>query len=102
VSLAPDIVLLAHGSPDPRHAAGVEDLAAHVREHSPGRPVHTAYLDHHGPNATEAGANRSNAASSDLISSIMPDAAMNESTISFAIIVTATQPPARKMPAAGS
>jgi len=54
VSLVPDIVLLAHGSPDPRHAAGVEDLATHVREHSPGRPVHTAYLDHHPPGPRDA------------------------------------------------
>ena len=51
-----DIVLLAHGSPDPRHAQGVEVLATHVRELAPHRTVHTAYLDHHGPSATEAGA----------------------------------------------
>jgi sirohydrochlorin ferrochelatase len=51
-----DIVLLAHGSPDPRHAQGVETLATHVRELAPHRTVHTAYLDHHGPSATEAGA----------------------------------------------
>jgi sirohydrochlorin ferrochelatase len=49
MSPAPEIVLLAHGSPDPRHAAGVEALAARVRERAPGRPVHTAYLDHHSP-----------------------------------------------------
>lgn len=54
MSLAPDIVLLAHGSPDPRHAAGVEDLAAHVREASPSRAVHTAYLDHHPPRPRDA------------------------------------------------
>jgi sirohydrochlorin ferrochelatase len=51
-----DIVLLAHGSPDPRHAQGVEVLASHVRELVPNRPVHTAYLDHHSPSPTEAGA----------------------------------------------
>lgn len=51
-----DIVLLAHGSPDPRHAQGVETLASHVRELAPHRTVHTAYLDHHGPNASEAAA----------------------------------------------
>jgi sirohydrochlorin ferrochelatase len=45
----PDIVLLAHGSPDPRHALGVEALAEHVRDLEPGRPVHAAYLDHHPP-----------------------------------------------------
>jgi sirohydrochlorin ferrochelatase len=46
---APDIVLLAHGSPDPRHRAGVETLAEHVRSQAAGRAVHTAYLDHHPP-----------------------------------------------------
>ena len=49
MSTAPDIVLLAHGSPDPRHATGVEELAANVRARTPGRAVHTAYLDHHPP-----------------------------------------------------
>ncbi|WP_195908235.1 sirohydrochlorin chelatase [Nostocoides sp. HKS02] len=53
---ARDIVLLAHGSPDPRHAAGVEELAAHVRERIPGRAVHTAYLDHHPPSPSDAAA----------------------------------------------
>lgn len=43
------LVLLAHGSPDRRHAEGVEHLAALVRRLAPGRPVHTAYLDHHRP-----------------------------------------------------
>lgn len=52
-----DIVLLAHGSPDPRHAQGVEALATHVRELVPHRPVHTAYLDHHPPSPKDAGAN---------------------------------------------
>lgn len=51
----PDIVLLAHGSPDPRHAQGVEALATHVRALVPHRPVHTAYLDHHPPSPKEAG-----------------------------------------------
>lgn len=51
-----DIVLLAHGSPDPRHQAGVETLAAHVRALAPGRAVHTAYLDHHPPSPTDAAA----------------------------------------------
>ena len=54
MSRAPDIVLLAHGSPDPRHAAGLEDLAARVRETSPSRAVHTAYLDHHRPAPRDA------------------------------------------------
>ena len=47
-------MLLAHGSPDPRHAAGVEALAARVRALAPARPVHTAYLDHHPPSPAEA------------------------------------------------
>ena len=51
----PDIVLLAHGSPDPRHAQGVEALATHVRELVPHRPVHTAYLDHHPPSPRDVG-----------------------------------------------
>ncbi len=51
-----DIVLLAHGSPDPRHAQGVEALATHVRQLVPHRPVHTAYLDHHPPSPADAGA----------------------------------------------
>lgn len=50
-----DIVLLAHGSPDPRHAQGVEALATHVRALVPHRPVHTAYLDHHPPSPKDAG-----------------------------------------------
>src|SRR4051812_8963990 len=53
---AAEIVLLAHGSPDPRHSAGVEALAARVREHAPGRPVHTAYLDHQPPGPLEVAA----------------------------------------------
>ncbi len=52
----PDIVLLAHGSPDPRHADGVQALAAHVRTLAPTRAVHTAYLDHHAPGPAETGA----------------------------------------------
>ena len=51
---APGIVLLAHGSPDPRHAAGVEALATRVKALAPARLVHTAYLDHHPPSPAEA------------------------------------------------
>jgi sirohydrochlorin ferrochelatase len=51
-----DIVLLAHGSPDPRHASGVEALARRVRAAAHGRGVHTAYLDHHAPTPAEAAA----------------------------------------------
>jgi sirohydrochlorin ferrochelatase len=53
---APDIVLLAHGSPDPRHARGVECLAGNVRTLAPRRGVHTAYLDHHAPTPRDAAA----------------------------------------------
>lgn len=49
---APALVLLAHGSPDPRHAEGAEAVARRVRNLWAG-PVHTAYLDHHPPSATE-------------------------------------------------
>jgi sirohydrochlorin ferrochelatase len=50
----PDIVLLAHGSPDPRHRQGVEQLASGVRRLAPHRGVHPAYLDHHPPTPAEA------------------------------------------------
>jgi sirohydrochlorin ferrochelatase len=50
------VVLLAHGSPDSRHARGVEALAARVRALAPGRAVHTAYLDHHPPSPADAAA----------------------------------------------
>jgi sirohydrochlorin ferrochelatase len=56
VTTAPDIVLLAHGSPDPRHAQGVETLAKHVRTLAPRRTVHTAYLDHHAPSPKQTAA----------------------------------------------
>ncbi|NNM44875.1 CbiX/SirB N-terminal domain-containing protein [Knoellia koreensis] len=52
----PDIVLLAHGSPDPRHAHGVEALAGHVQSLAPTRRIHTAYLDHHAPTPQDAAA----------------------------------------------
>lgn len=55
VSTEPDIVLLAHGSPDPRHSTGVETLAANVRELPSHRTVHTAYLDHHAPTPRDLG-----------------------------------------------
>jgi sirohydrochlorin ferrochelatase len=55
-STTADIVLLAHGSPDPRHAAGVETLATQVRRRTPGRAVHTAYLDHHAPSPRDTAA----------------------------------------------
>lgn len=51
----PSVVLLAHGSPDPRHAAGIEALADLVRQRHPG-PVHTAFLDHHPPQVGDVAA----------------------------------------------
>lgn len=51
-SAARPIVLLAHGSPDPRHAEGAEAVAEQVRRLWPGQ-VHTAYLDHHAPSAAD-------------------------------------------------
>ncbi|GAA1907591.1 sirohydrochlorin chelatase [Lapillicoccus jejuensis] len=47
------LVLLAHGSPDPRHAAGAEAVADRVRALTGDRPVHLAYLDHHGPSVDD-------------------------------------------------
>ncbi|OKJ08378.1 sirohydrochlorin chelatase [Kitasatospora sp. CB01950] len=43
------LLLLAHGSRDPRHAATVEALADAIRELRPELPVTTAYLDHCAP-----------------------------------------------------
>jgi sirohydrochlorin ferrochelatase len=62
VSTDRDIVLLAHGSPDPRHARGVEALARLVRGLAPRRPVHTAYLDHHAPSPSQTAADLGNGA----------------------------------------
>ncbi|WP_081966906.1 sirohydrochlorin chelatase [Kitasatospora sp. NRRL B-11411] len=45
----PPLLLLAHGSRDPRHAATVEALADAVRALAPHLPVTTAYLDHCAP-----------------------------------------------------
>lgn len=47
------IALLAHGSPDPRHAADVRDLTAAVAQVLSDREVRPAYLDHHGPTLDE-------------------------------------------------
>lgn len=47
------IILLAHGSPDPRHRADLDELARRVGEQS-GLMVQTAYLGHHPPTALEA------------------------------------------------
>lgn len=48
------IVVLAHGSPDPRHRAGVAMLTRQVARLLAPEAVSTAYLQHHGPNMTEA------------------------------------------------
>ncbi|WP_111553261.1 sirohydrochlorin chelatase [Kitasatospora sp. SolWspMP-SS2h] len=45
----PPLLLLAHGSRDPRHAATVEALADAVRALAPHLAVTTAYLDHCAP-----------------------------------------------------
>lgn len=51
------VVLLAHGSPDPRHARDIASLvAATVAELGPGALVAAAYLDHHGPTPTQCAA----------------------------------------------
>jgi sirohydrochlorin ferrochelatase len=46
----PGLLLLAHGSPDPRHAAGMERLTASVRARAKG-PVELAFLEHDRPDA---------------------------------------------------
>ncbi len=48
------IVVLAHGSPDPRHAAGVEKLVAGMARLLGGVAVTHAYLQHHGPHLASA------------------------------------------------
>lgn len=54
------VVLLAHGSPNPRHAEDIEALADRVRRRLPGREgepvprVTVAYLDHHPPTPSQA------------------------------------------------
>ncbi|MFI6843270.1 sirohydrochlorin chelatase [Kitasatospora sp. NBC_00085] len=45
----PALLLIAHGSRDPRHAATVAALVARVRALRPGLDVATAYLDHCAP-----------------------------------------------------
>lgn len=50
-----DIVLLAHGSPDPRHRADVEHLAVAADSLAPDLAVRVAYLDHHDPTPRHVG-----------------------------------------------
>ncbi|MGF1428784.1 sirohydrochlorin chelatase [Kitasatospora sp. LaBMicrA B282] len=45
----PTLLLIAHGSRDPRHAATVEALVGEARALRPGLEVATAYLDHCAP-----------------------------------------------------
>jgi len=53
---ASDVVLLAHGSPDPRHARDVSSLVCRVAAAAPHLAVRAAYLDHHPPSVAEVGA----------------------------------------------
>nr|BEK65201.1 sirohydrochlorin chelatase [Kitasatospora purpeofusca] len=46
---SPALLLIAHGSRDPRHAAAVAALVGHLRALRPGLDVATAYLDHCAP-----------------------------------------------------
>ncbi len=46
------LTLLAHGSPDPRHARDVASLAGRLKV--AGIPTRTAYLDHHEPGPAQA------------------------------------------------
>ncbi|WP_354639471.1 sirohydrochlorin chelatase [Kitasatospora camelliae] len=48
-SPAPTLLLIAHGSRDPRHAATVDALVSRLRALRPGLDVATAYLDHCAP-----------------------------------------------------
>ena len=45
----PAVVLVAHGSRDPRAAAATEALARAIRRNRPAWDVHATYLDHAGP-----------------------------------------------------
>lgn len=47
------LLLVAHGSRDERHAATMGRIAAATAT-AAGRPVRVGYLDHHGPDVTEA------------------------------------------------
>ncbi|MFF0410182.1 sirohydrochlorin chelatase [Kitasatospora sp. NPDC004745] len=47
--MTPALLLIAHGSRDPRHAATVAALVERVRARRPGLEVATAYLDHCAP-----------------------------------------------------
>ncbi|WP_166020750.1 sirohydrochlorin chelatase [Streptomyces chilikensis] len=51
---APVLLVVAHGSRDPRHAATVHALVERVRERRPGLRVETAFLDFNLPSVTGA------------------------------------------------
>ncbi len=48
------LLLVAHGSRDPRHAATIERLAGATRAARPDLSVRVGYLDHNGPRVAEA------------------------------------------------
>lgn len=50
--MTPPVVLLGHGSPDPRSAAGLRSLARAVARREPDRVVEVAFLDHDDPGLT--------------------------------------------------
>ncbi|WP_329563169.1 sirohydrochlorin chelatase [Kitasatospora sp. NBC_01266] len=51
---SPALLLIAHGSRDPRHAATVDALAREVRAQRPELPVTIAFLDHCAPRVPQA------------------------------------------------
>ncbi|MFE2170257.1 sirohydrochlorin chelatase [Streptomyces sp. NPDC059447] len=51
---APALLVIAHGSRDPRHAETVHALTRHVRSLRPGLRVETAFLDFDGPSVGQA------------------------------------------------
>jgi sirohydrochlorin ferrochelatase len=53
---APALLLIAHGSRDPRHAATMVAIADRLRGVLPELGVGVAYLDHHGPDVATAAA----------------------------------------------
>ncbi|MFE3325378.1 sirohydrochlorin chelatase [Streptomyces sp. NPDC059176] len=50
---APALLVIAHGSRDPRHAATVHALVRHVRSLEPGLRVSTAFLDFNAPSVPQ-------------------------------------------------
>lgn len=54
-NLTRDVVLVAHGSPDSRHARDIDALIRRVAGRAPHLRVTAAYLDHHGPSVADVG-----------------------------------------------